>query len=170
MAKERSNKSPAQKRWGRVISKMVTIYPEDVSVAALGGWSSPVMNAAIECWSKQIQLAAQDNERSFSQEEWLHLVTALDGAQIPSTSHPQPGTLLAHLIRSTSMLTDYSDTETELLAKKCDALDFVHAWAILFSIMFYFNRKPPKHEPWYTVMWRTKSLMQERAKEKEKKR
>lgn len=164
MAKER--KTPAQKKWGRVISKMVTIYPEDVAVAALGGWSSPTMNAAIECWSKMIQMAALDNERQFSKEEWRHLTVALEGAQIPSTSHPQPGTLLAHLIRSTSVLTDYTDTDTELLAKKCEALDFVHAWAVLFSIMFYFNRKPPQDEPWYTVTWRTKLLMQQRAKEK----
>lgn len=161
-------KAPAQKRWGRVVSKMLTVYPDEVAVAALGGWNSPTINAAVECWSKVVQLASQDNERSFSPEEWKHLSIALEGAQVPSTTHPSPNVLLAHLIRSTAMLTDYADTQTELLAQKCEALDFVHTWAILFSIMFFFNRKPPQDEPWYTVGWRMKTVLAERGRERDK--
>jgi hypothetical protein len=137
------------------------VYPHEGVYPVLGK-GSVACNLAIEAWATAIEGATRDNEDRWTAEEWEALAAAAVGDRLVlSAQDPEPGRRLAEGLRAfegeTGLLSLWlGPTHWLGLASSLAALDFVHAWAVAYSLKHY-ETQPRQDETglnWWTVRHR----------------
>ena len=126
-----------------------TVWPQPGAVATLGGYRARWLNQAIECWAALLAPAARAVAEQFDAGQWQILAAALSERRFdPAVS--QPGLLLA------DALTPPVSKPAQVLARACGELDYVHAWAVIWAVQWYWDNVETikKGEPWWDVDYR----------------
>lgn len=147
-----------------------TVYPDPRIGPVLGGYRSPPMTRALECWAKLLEDATCAVGKQFSAAEWNYLyasVTALPDTFLPQG--PWPGQALAHRAEQgcnygvrLSLLSRQAEEAAQFaknLADRLAALDYIHAWAVIWAIEYRQGLPEPvkPQEEWWTLAHRYRS-------------
>ncbi len=164
--------------------KRFSIYPAARAINVLGD-SSPALNQAIECWAAAIVRGTADNAKKIWNEEssqlniralkaWCLLADVLKGKQF-DPDYANPGDLLATAVEDAHRLEGAGDKWFDSavdeesygseLDKKISAfvktlreLDYVHAWAAIIAVQWYWDHENCnidfKKDQWWTLAFR----------------
>lgn len=164
--------------------KRFSIYPAAKAIEVLGE-SSPQLNQAIECWSAAIVRATAENAKRIYNEEyspfdvrilqsWCLLAEVLKGKQF-DPDYANPADLIATAVEDAHLLEgaggkwfDSSideetfgvelDKKISTFVKTLRDLDYVHAWAVIVAVQWYWNHANTKidfqKDRWWTVAFR----------------
>lgn len=174
--------------------KKLTVYP-DPSALAIVGDTTPALNQAVECWARVIAEATHANATAFSRPEWNFLADCCNGL-ILDTGVGNPAVYLyaeaedGHRLNRTGdkwFGGDGADLEGSLkrlgagkatkgtrtadaavagLVKRLQQLDYVHAWAMLMAIQFFWDHPSDidhQEHDWWTLPFRRALAEQETA-------
>jgi hypothetical protein len=126
-----------------------TVWPQPGSVATLGGYRARWLNQSIECWSALLSQASREVAKQFDAAQWQLLAAALSERTFdPAVS--RPGVLVA------DALTAQMSKPAQALARACADLDYLHAWAIIWAVEWYWNNveEIKKGDQWWDVDYR----------------
>jgi hypothetical protein len=114
--------------------KQVSTYPSDAAWELLGGGASTVATAAVECWAQVLATATQDNEESFTPQQWEAMSDWLGGRvvhEIVNHSIQAPRVVVAMALTDSAY---GADKVLEAVADKIRSMDYAHVWAVLWAL------------------------------------
>jgi hypothetical protein len=155
-----------------------SVYPAPKAIEVVGN-SAPALNQAIECWAALVARAMADNARTFSESygemagdrlyqhclhDWALLANVLRGMRF-DPDFANPPELLATAVEDAHRLESIGDEwyfgESERkdrdaavarLAEELRNLDYVHAWAIIGAVQWFWENHSEgidiKADPW----------------------
>lgn len=119
--------------------KMVSVYPDEMAAAALGGYASASLNPALSIFGYMLTRAKKDNEKALRPKDWEYLKSALAGRRLDYAT-TRIGRDVAAAAREWDLYHQggaevygrNDKTSVEALAEKLEAMDDAHAWAVVW--------------------------------------
>ncbi len=167
-------------------TKKLTVYPSARTREILGD-SATYLNQALECWADLIARATADNAESFAPLEWAIIADVCNGT-LWEPGVGNPGIMLAAEVEDGHRLdgTGYKwlgDEGTELagsldrigagkstkamravdaqvasLVKRLAALDYVHGWAVIVAVQWFWGHCEldidARTDAWWSIPFR----------------
>lgn len=147
----------------------IQVFPHPSAQVALGavpGEVGPIFGQAIEIFADLIHRATKENESLFSRDEWNFIADANNGSITESNFNPA-----LHFLANCSdfqtlsrggdrWLGDDADNRVKNICKKLHDLDLLHAWAVAWSVQFFWRVQEINHttDEWWTIDFRAKAL------------
>ncbi len=154
-----------------------SVYPPRSVTYPLGGYRSTVMTFAVRCFAKLLEQATIDNQDALTAGEWNFLAVNASGRE--SSIDPDvnnPGDLLAQMAERGMHHEVQLDllagqprggrAKAQELADRLRALDYVHAWAVIWCLQWRAHRLGmdeviTPEEEWWTLAHRRARLAAE---------
>lgn len=150
--------------------KRIQVFPHPSSLVYLAATESgeigPTCTRAIDVFAALIAHATLDNEKIFARGEWNMMADSCNGLMmIPSMSAGSQITANIHDSQALDGVGEkwFGDGEgkskTNQLVKKLEALDDLHAWAVSWTIHFFWQRHEninATRDDWWTLEFRRK--------------
>jgi hypothetical protein len=169
----------AGERWHCTATDIVEMgidLQTDPDLCASVGDGHLAAKQALACWADLLDQATRDNAKTFSRSEWNYLADVNNGCSPLFTMLGAGGkglrmmpTMLWANVEDGQRLdgtgekwfpAKQADQKVAELSKKLQALDFVHSWAVVVAIQFFWQHTDIDHgeQPWWTLEFRRELL------------
>ena len=143
-------------RDGSAARRQKSVYPGRDAERVLGGAGSALYNRAIQCFARLLAQATLDNDAAFDRAAWAVLGDVLAQKHPPDPDLACPAAELAAFLdllaaecpAARRLWKAERRERARALADHVRRLDYVHAWAVVFSVEYRAKAREADTEWW----------------------